>query len=1021
MANNNILESLDRTRKLASMKKTISKINYFYDKFLQAYSKKKLQDKDLFFRSMTEMLRNEVKKYIQEGKTEEQALKKVLPKAYGLVKLACKETLGKTYYDVQLMSGILLNEGYISEMATGEGKTITAALPVYLNALLGKGAHVVTPNVYLAARDYEEMKPLYETLGLTCGLVEELKHEDRVRKISQRTDAIVEAVKKKNYYSPAEVEVLKRKAWDAATKQIKEEEMASHKKQYKCDVTYGSSHAFAFDYLFDLLEDDPKKLRLRLGQPNFIIVDEADAVLFDDAVTSYRISGTQEDSLFAISKGEKLSTVKNVETATNAMNYIMSYNLIKSIPSSYDYHKTVENDLRITSDTPAIYYCPKTKEYHITDFGDVLFYQYFKTEEMTQILKKYKTQISRLTYKGEPLLTVRNGRDAITPKNLAILIQSNKIKELSDSFEKFMLNEHQIAFQDITNAAYAWLFLKKDVDYKYTIPQNRRNDRERKISLIMDGRVADGRVYSNGMQQAVEAKEKVLIRQRGESTIIKDSVLSDTLASIPVAAFYGRYDKFTGMTGTSCKEAFRDLYGLETFTVPRNKPYRVKDHGDRLYATTEEKYKAILNDVIKTHKKGQPILLTTTTMGDSLKLYNYLMNGLKRNGINVEIPVLNANVDVLRKEARIISRAGRLGAITIATDMAGRGTDIKLGGPAATKEDEKQLLKLGGLKIIGSGHFPYNRSDRQMKGRTGRQGNVGEVVFYNDLEDLRKINVNPKVIESFKHVLKNGPINEETMGTRVIRNAVEEAQEKKELFVKDHIQNTQRYDIPVAYCRNKYHDMMEKIKLNEDYKPVVKKMIKLTIDDILRVSTNTSPIIGEISNNASLNLPLFQALTKEYLGFTIKKEAINKLGSIDKIKSFTEKTAMKRLDDSPISKKLVDSFIHRIWFYFEEYVEDIKTQYGLACMVPGNNAPSKIDGSIYDAYMYAYHTVFAQTVRETLHNTRNKDEDHFGIYKLQINSDATLKMVNTRDKRHDKENFFISDEDPCTVAKQLKK
>ena len=1015
MENKNVYDSLSRKRKMKELDKTIQEINKHFATYERIYKSGKYIPKQ-FFQSVTSILRKEAKTLIENGMEEEKALKKILPKAYAIVKLACKLELGKTYYDVQLMSGIILNDGYVSEMATGEGKTITAALPVYLNALLGKGAHVITPNVYLASRDYEEMKPLYELLGLSCGLVEEMKPSEKILRIQHKADEIIKNETSKRFYNSQELRLLRTQAFESAKRFVNENDIKIRQRQYQCDVTYGSSHAFAFDYLYDLLEDDPKKLRLRLGNPNFLVIDEADAVLFDDAITSYNISGNQKDRDFAITNREKQIRTQYTKLATGVMEYITSHDgYLQEIPDSFEFHKKgEENDEVFHSTTPAIYYCSKTKEFNFTYIGRVIIYQYFCNNEINRILWNNKDRLANMTFKGQPLYS--NGRMNINPRLLSLLIQSGKIKELSASFDQFMMNDFQKAYMDITNAGYAWLFLEKDIDYKYVIPKdNRKSENERQIAILMDGRIAEGRVYSNGMQQAVEEKEKVLNKKRGSSIIIKDSEITDTLASIPVAAFFGRYQKFSGMTGTSAKEAFQDLYQLQTFEIPRNKYYKVKDHGDCLYKTTQEKYQAILEDVIKTHKKGQPILLTTTSVGESEKLYQYLMNGLRRNGILVDIPVLNANVDVLRKEARIISKAGKKGAITIATDMAGRGTDIKLGGPHATKEMEEEVLKTGGLKIIGSGHFQYNRSDRQMKGRTGRQGNVGEVVFYNDLEDLRRINVNPKLIENFESMLKRGPIIEEELGTRLIRDVVEKTQEKAESITKDLILYNQRVETPVASCRNQYHDMMERIKLTEDYHKVIEKMQETVLKDIFCLAYDVNPSTEEVNHKAKtskMDTKLFQSFIREYFGFTIKEEAFQNFKTKEELEHLIQKVFSSRLKRVPVSKELVDSYIHKIWFYFEEYVEEINNQYTLASLIPGNNLSPKMEGQIYEAFMYAYHTVFSQIVREVMNPVRNKQQDHFGIHRLQINSDSTLKFTDTRQTDNNK--FYLSDEDPYT-------
>ena len=1012
MENKDLYSKLSYNKKLRELKRTVKEINKHYKIYETIYKSGQYNDKQ-FFNAITQLLRKEVKELISKGMEEDKALKKVLPKAYGIVKLACKEELRKTYYDVQLMAGILLNDGYISEMATGEGKTITAALPVYLNALLGKGAHVVTPNVYLANRDYEEMHPLFELLGLSCGLVDEMKPSDRKDKILLKAKQMVDNATEKRYYSPKELDLLEKRAIETASREVSEQDIKNRQRQYNCDVTYGSSHAFAFDYLYDLIEDNPNRLRLRSGNPNFIVVDEADAVLFDDAITSYNISGTQKDASFAITNKDKQMKKYYTSLATRAMDYITSNKeLLKEIEEPYDFHKYGEqNDEDFDESTPAIYYCSKSKEFTFTYIGRVLLYQIFCKDEMNKILSNNKDLLSKLNYRGKPISSL-----PMNPRILALLIEGDRIKELTDSFNRFMMNEFQNSYPDITNAAYAWLFLEKDIDYKYVVPSDSENPKyEREIAILMDGRIAEGRVYSNGMQQAVEAKEKTLNARRRQPYIIKESILSDTLASIPVAAFYGRYNKFSGMTGTSAKEAFQELYQLNTFEVPRNKKKNVKDYGDRLYRTTNEKYQAILDDVIKTHQQGQPILLTTTSLGESMKLYNYISNGLKRYGIFMDIPVLNADVNLLRREARIIAKAGKLGAITIATDMAGRGTDIKLGGPRATQQQEEEVLKAGGLKIIGSGHFQFNRSDRQMKGRTGRQGNVGEIVFYNDLDDLKRICVDQKVIDKFDAILKHGPIIESQIGSRMVQNVIEETQAKAEELAKEIIQNNQRVEVPVASCRNKYHNMMEQIKRSGNYHEVVRKLSDTVLSDIFYISYEKDPNLGELSSKlrtSKLNIALFNSYLREYFGFSLKPEAFKNFKTKDELEKLIKSTIIKRLRTVQVSNELVNSYLHRIWFYFEEYVEHIKNQNQLAGMVPGNITTLNMEAQINEA-------LYQQIVREVLHPIRDMKNDHFGIYQLQLHSNSTVDFLNPN-VEYNKQDLIISDQDPCEYHKVRK-
>ena len=1004
-----IYDEMAYKKKKKEVLKIVEQINKYYEQYSKEYSKN-----DNFIKEKSMHIKETIIHLMDNGMEEEDALKKVLPEAYALVKLACREVLGKTYYDVQLMSGIVLNDGYVSEMKTGEGKTITAALPVYLNALLGKGAHVITPNVYLAARDYEYMAPLYEKLGLSCGLVEEQDSFNRNIIIHNKARIIYDEVVAKGNYTAEQKKLIEKKALEAAYKSYQENSIRAKQEEYKCDVTYGSAHAFAFDYLYDLLENNPENIRMRLGNPNFLVIDEADQVLFDDAITSYNISGDQKDTIFAIPNSEKKDHQRAIMKATFALNYLMDNpDYLKEYPDSYHYHENLDDyQSSFTRHTPVLSYCKKSREYNLNYVGTNLLYRFFYFKEINKIFEDNKDRILSMKYQGKRLFVPGQNYDPktnkfnIDPHTLSVLVRSNKIEELSALYDKFMLEDYADAYQDISNVIYAWLFLEKDVDYKYTLPDRCRNqETDRKISILINGRVASGRVYSNGLQQAVEAKEKALIRKNRSNINIVDTEINDILASIPVASFFGRYAKFSGMTGTSAREAFRDLYGVDTFTVPRNRPYMVKDRGDVLYRTTEEKNKAILEELIISHKAGQPVLLTTTSVGESKKLYDYLIPRLKARGIYIDIPVLNANVESLRREARIIANAGKKGAVTIATDMAGRGTDIKLGGENATQKEHDEITSLGGLKIIGSGHFKYQRSDNQVKGRTGRQGDVGEIIFFNDLDDLRRLNMNPKLIETFNTILDRGPIREKPSNRTLLQKAIKECQDKTEAQTKEAIFQSQKTDGPIAVCRNQFHNIMEEIKTTNNYEDAVKDMITVVVQDIYKASSKTTPNTEDINrkrkiSREQLDTNMFNKLSEEFLGIRIKEEVFDSFETNGELLDFLQKVLEKKLKKSKVSKELVDSYFQRIWLHFQDIEELIKRQYILAGMIPGGTPTDKIDPCIYEGFKYSYHSMYAQIVRDILHPNRNKEKDHFGVFEINIQTDAKVEFLTHQEYEH---------------------
>lgn len=806
-----------------------------------------------FFKGITESLREEIKSYIELGYTEEEALTRVLPKAFGAVKAASGFLWKKPHYNVQLKGAILLNEGYASQMATGEGKTLMATLPAYLNALLGKGVHVITPNPYLAMRDQKETSELYELMGLTCGLVEErenLSVNDIAKQILQPaideyianariianaelTDEQIQQVTDQFFKDQRNQEII-----DKALKQAKSEyeirnaeETIKRQEAYSADITYGSSSAIAFDYLFDGIAKDPSSIVQRIGRPNFAIVDEVDEVLFDDAVTPFTLSGSQDDAQLKLPDQEKKESERDIQNANYAVSSILKKeeSLRKIDPSdklifvctrdnnfdNFVNSKETEQIHRIDMNY-AVVTDKKTKRYHLTTLGQTILFQYYRSPEIRDILLTNQEKIINLKNNGRPVFQAgkdytfdENGYIVMDPRAFCYLTTSGIIPELNDAFENFGIHELSQKHFAIDNAMKAWFSLEEDVDYVLAKPSDAKKDNERTISLVINGRTAEGRVYSEGLQQAVEAKEKT--KKIGRFTI-RPTKIKSTLASIPTAAFFARYSRMGGMTGTSAITAFRELYGLETVDVPRQKDRKVNDRGDQFYTTTEAKNAAIFEEVFASYLKGQPVLLSTTSIEESEKLYNYLIARFKEKGYSIDIPVLNARQDDLAKEAKIIARAGLPKAITISTEMAGRGTDIKLGGEvpsisdlmkAVTEEivkktvdkmrqngtfDEKnssfvineirkmvlsqkdaleiekkararqeklqayktvmaeQVKTAGGLKVIGSGHFSYSRVDDQVKGRCGRQGDPGETIFFTDPSDLLKIGITQKEV-----------------------------------------------------------------------------------------------------------------------------------------------------------------------------------------------------------------------------------------------------------------------------------
>ena len=589
-----------------------------------------------------EELKNKTKEYkerLENGET----LDDLLPEAYATVREAAKRVLGMEHYRVQIIGGIILHQGRIAEMKTGEGKTLVSTLPAYLNALEGKGVCIVTVNDYLAKRDSEWMGQVHEFLGLKVGVVLNEMTND------ERRDA------------------------------------------YNCDITYVTNNELGFDYLRDNMVIYKEQLVQR--GLHFAIIDEVDSVLIDEARTPLIISGQSGKSTRLYEACDILAC--QMKRGEDMPEY-----------SKMDAIMGVEQE-----ETGDFIVNEKDKVVSLTQDGVKKVEQFFKIENLAD------------------------------PENLEI--QHNII---------LALRAHNLMF--------------RDQDYVVKDDQ----------VMIVDeftGRIMPGRRYSDGLHQAIEAKEHVKVKRE-----------SKTLATITFQNFFNKFEKKAGMTGTALTEEkeFRDIYGMDVVEIPTNRPIARIDHHDVVYKTKNEKYKAVVEEVVKSHEKGQPVLVGTINIDTS-----ELISGmLKREGI--PHTVLNAKFH--EKEAEIVAGAGQHGAVTIATNMAGRGTDIKL-------DDESKAA--GGLKIIGTERHESRRIDNQLRGRSGRQGDPGESQFFISLEDdLMRLFGSEKLMDIFNAL---GVPEGEQIQHKMLTSAIEKAHKKiegnnfgirKNLLEYDQVMNDQR-------------------------------------------------------------------------------------------------------------------------------------------------------------------------------------------------------------------------------------
>jgi preprotein translocase subunit SecA len=684
-------------REIKKLGKIVSKINQFEDE-LQKLSDAELKERSPAFKAR-----------LAAGETLDQ----LLPEAFAVVREAGRRTLGMRHFDVQMIGGIVLHSGKIAEMRTGEGKTLVATLPAYLNALSGQGVHLVTVNDYLARRDANWMRPLYEFLGMSVGIV-----------------------------VPGQDPQEKRAA-------------------YAADITYGTNNEFGFDYLRDnmafRLQDKFQR------QLSFAIVDEVDSILIDEARTPLIISGAVQNS-----------SKRYMEI--NALVPLLKMGDKK--PEKSQIERQIEGYERPDCD---FYVDEKMRQIELTDPGH---------EKVEQLL------VSRGLLKA--------GESLYAATNLTLL--------------------HQLQ-----SALRAHYLFHKEVEY---IVQ------EQQIVLIDEhtGRTMPGRRLSEGLHQAIEAKEGVPIQNE-----------SQTLASTTFQNYFRIYDKLAGMTGTADTEAyeFHQIYGLDVVVIPTNKPMIRIDDNDLVFLSTQEKFDAILRDIKEFREKGAPVLVGTASIETSEILSKFLTKEkIKHN-------VLNAKYHA--QEAEIIAEAGRPGTVTIATNMAGRGTDIVLGGrwdaevsalapeartearlaeiKAAWKQRQDQVLAAGGLHIIGTERHESRRIDNQLRGRAGRQGDPGYSRFYLSLEDnLMRLFASEKVANMMRRM---GMEQGEAIEHRMVTNSIEKAQRKvegrnfdirKQLLEYDDVANEQR---KIIYQRR--NELME----IDDISDVLKSMREAVVNQFI--------------------------------------------------------------------------------------------------------------------------------------------------------------------------------------------
>ena len=670
----------------------------------------KLSDEEL--RAKTD----EFKKRLAEGET----LDDLLVEAYAVVREAATRVLGMRHYRVQLIGGVILHQGRIAEMKTGEGKTLVSTLPAYLNALEGKGVHIVTVNDYLANRDAEWMGEVHRFLGLSVGVILNSMNPDERR---------------------------------AA---------------YQCDITYATNNELGFDYLRDNMAVYEKQLVQR--ELNYAIIDEVDSVLIDEARTPLIISGQSGKS---------------------------------------------------------------TALYNTCDY---------LAKRMTK--GERKGEINKMTVMmGEEI--EETGDFIVNEKEKHVVLTEQGVKKVEEYFHlNNLADADNLEIQHVmTLALRANYLMFRDKNYVV-------KDGEVLIVDEFTGRIMPGRRYSDGLHQAIEAKEGVEVKRE-----------SRTLATITLQNFFNKYNKTAGMTGTALteEEEFREIYGLDVIEIPPNKKVIRVDHDDLVFGTHREKINAIVEEIIETHQKGQPVLVGTITIEGSEEI----SNRLRKEGI--PHTVLNAKFH--EKEAEIVAHAGERGAVTIATNMAGRGTDIKLGDGVA---------ELGGLKIIGTERHESRRIDNQLRGRAGRQGDPGDTRFFISLEDdLMRLFGSDKMMKVF-----NALSHEDGMAIehKMLSNAVEKAQKKiesnnfairKNLLEYDQVNNEQRELI--------YEERRRVLKgesMHDEIVRMIGDVVKAEINDVIDEGQTPAEWNLLLQNRTLLPIAPIKPLSMnkdDYKGYTTER------------------------------------------------------------------------------------------------------------------------------------------------------
>ena len=759
----------------------------------------------------------------------EEILDQILPEAFAVVKSTCARLVGKSWtaagnkitwemipYDVQLIGGIVLHQGKIAEMATGEGKTLVATLPLYLNSLTGRGVHLVTVNDYLAKRDSEWMGEVFRFHNLTVGVI------------------------------------------------LNTMDSSQRQQMYACDITYGTNNEFGFDYLRDNMSVDISQQVQR--KHNYAIVDEVDSVLIDEARTPLIISGPVDrddhqfndmkpriERIFRLQKNLVATLVQQAEDMLNKGNKndteagVLLFRSYRGLPKNNKLTKVLSEPSykKLMQQTELDYLREKGKNMHIID--DELYFVIDEKGNQIDITEKGREELAKGSGMEKEYFVLPDlGYEISKFENDDTLTLEEKLKRKDALYKKY--SEASDRIHTINQLLKAYTLFEKDVEYVVT--------EEGKIAIVDEftGRILPGRRYSDGLHQAIEAKENVKVE--------KDS---QTLATITLQNYFRMYNKLAGMTGTAETEEgeFYEIYKLEVVVIPTNKPITREDQDDAVYKTKREKYNAIIEQIEELRKEGRPVLVGTT----SVEVSETLSRMLKRKGVPHN--VLNAKQH--QREAEVVAHAGEIGAVTIATNMAGRGTDIKLGAGVKDKS---------GLYILGTERHESRRIDRQLRGRSGRQGDPGTSKFYLSLEDdLMRLFGSDRISSVMERIgIKEGEVIQHPMISKSVGRAQKKVEEnnfaiRKRLLEYDNTMNSQR---EVIYSRR------QKALQGDRLKSEILGQMEELVDEIIDKNFEDVNVIGikeQLLQYLLVDIKLepeeFETLGKDGLKDKIVKAAVD--------------------------------------------------------------------------------------------------------------------------------------------------